>query len=64
MAQVVFGSAKLLDLLGPAYALTFFFFNVKNICGFSSHNAFHDYKERSNIQKYPKELPGSWERQT
>ena len=40
------------------------FFYVKNVCGFSSHNAQHGYRERGNIQKYPKELPGTWERQT
>lgn len=41
-----------------------FFSCVKKVCGFSSHNAHRDYRERGNIQKYPKELPGTWERQT
>lgn len=40
------------------------FFSVKNVCGFSSHNAHYDYRGRGNIQKYPKELPATWEGQT
>lgn len=41
-----------------------FFFYIKNVCCFSSHNARNYYRERGDIQKYPKELPDTWERET
>lgn len=50
-------------LAGPGYASRFFFY-IKNVCCFSSHNARNYYRERGDIQKYPKELPDTWERET